>query len=74
MTNPEPITECLLSVMQAERSPAYLAVDPRGILCEVGGALKDYGLDRLEVGSSAAAQALFLEGLLPWTAEIFLPA
>ena len=59
MTDPEPITECLLSMMQAERSPAYLAVDPLGILRQAGGALKDYGLDRLEVGSSAAGQAFF---------------
>ena len=74
MTDPEPITECLLSIVQGERSPAYLAVDRLGILRQVGGALKDYGLDRLEVGSSAAGQAFFLEGLLPLEGpRIFLP-
>jgi PAS domain S-box-containing protein len=74
VTGPEPITERLLAVMASERSPAYLGVDARGVLRELGGPLRDYGLGRLELGSSAAGQVFFLEGLLPLEGPaIFLP-
>ncbi len=62
---PAPLLEFARRLALEGRSPAYLQLDPEGNLVASGGDLAAYGLENLRTGRPAAAQAHFLEGLIP---------
>lgn len=62
---PPSVADRLQALMCRERAVAWLQVDAGLALAGAGGHLEAYGLEGLRLGKPAAAQAVFLEGLLP---------
>lgn len=62
---PELVDSYLKARCVGIRSPAYLRIDPGGILIEWGGECERYGLDDLSCGVPATDRVDFLAGLLP---------
>ena len=62
---PAAVAKRLQALIHSERAVAYLQIDAGLTLVDAGGNLEAYGLAGLRLGEPAAAQAFFLEGLIP---------
>jgi class 3 adenylate cyclase len=69
---PACVARHLESLAFGARAVAYLGIDAGLALADAGGQLVAYGLAGLRLGEPAAAQAVFLEGLLPPPETAFL--
>jgi sigma-B regulation protein RsbU (phosphoserine phosphatase) len=66
------VTDALQSLTYTQRALAYLQINADLTLVAAGGNLAHYGLDAVQSGEQALAQAFFLEGLLPLTEAPFV--
>ena len=72
---PASVAERLQLLAFGERAVAFLQIDSGLALVGAGGHLEHYGLAGLRLGEPAAAEAVFLEGLLPLEeAPYFVPS
>lgn len=62
---PAIVARRLQALAYSERRAAFLHIDEGLVLVGAGGHLEAYGLAALRLGEQAAAQAVFLEGILP---------
>lgn len=71
---PQPLNDYICNHVVEQYCPAYLRVDSNGTIVELGGDLKKYGLQDLQIGLNVEERLDFLAGIIPLAEDpLFLP-
>ncbi len=71
---PGPIDSFVRDQLVARFQTTYIKVDPQGIVVDSGGDLAIFGLENIEAGQPVAEAAYYLDGMLPVSDPVSIPA